>query len=316
MQHKPVLLDEVLTYLNPEEGKLYVDATFGFGGYSKEILDTSDCNLIAFDQDPDVITRANEFKDIYGKRFNFVKSNFVELCDQVAKLGYSKIDGIVFDLGVSSMQLDQAERGFSFQADAELDMRMSQEGMSARDVVNDLEEEELASIIYRYGDERYSRRIARAIIEERKINEIVTTKQLAELVYKAKPFERGKKIDPATKTFQAIRIFVNDELAVIENVLNSLMKILAPNAKLVVVNFHSLEDRILKEFLLNNSNKPESFSRYVPEVKQGVKKEEFFKILTKRPITAGDNELKANPRARSAKLRAATWIDSRVMQGE
>jgi 16S rRNA (cytosine1402-N4)-methyltransferase len=278
--HKPVMLEEVLSYLDPLEGKTYVDGTFGGGGYTKALLDSSVCYVIACDRDPDAIERAKSLKQLYQNRLEIIHSSFSGYKDHLR----SPVDGLVVDLGVSSYQLDQEERGFSFRFDAPLDMRMSKEGLSAYDVIQTYAEKDLADIIYHYGEERASRRIAKAIVLERKKNPITTTKQLANLIKSVIPFTK-EGIHPATLTFQALRIFVNNELIEIEEVLNLAKNILSPKGRLVTVSFHSLEDRIVKNFL--NSNK------------------DSFDVLTKKPIVATMGELKDNPRARSAKLRAA-----------
>lgn len=310
MQHKSVLLKEVISYLNPKAGEVYVDATFGAGGYSKKILETDGVTVVAFDQDPDVQSIADETKELYKDRFHFVADNFENIKEQVRKLGFEKINGVVFDLGVSSMQLDRADRGFSFAKDADLDMRMSKEGLSAKEIINSYREEQIADIIYRYGEEKLSRKIARLIVAEREQQEISTTSQLTKIIHKVRPPRFSDKIDPATKTFQAIRIFVNDELRVLQDALDSLVSLLAHNARLVAVSFHSLEDRIVKQFLTRNSNKTSSsVSRYFPDDKNKDQSQSFFEILTKKPIVPTLTETDQNVRARSAKLRAAMWYD-------
>ncbi len=297
MRHIPVMLKEVLQSLNPEDGKVYVDATFGNGGYSKAILNAANCKLIALDRDPSVASTAEDFKKEFGSRFEFRAGCFGDM----AELVFESVDGVVFDIGVSSMQIDQAERGFSFAKDAPLDMRMSKSGTSAFDIVNRTEEEELANIIYQFGEEKKSRRIAAKIVEARKAKPIETTKELAEIIYKVIR-KKPNEIDPATRTFQAIRIAVNDELGELSRGLNGACGILKPKGRLVVVSFHSLEDRIVKDFFNEKSGKTKGVSRYMPEIKQ--EKKALLSNVSKA-IAPSSEERDANPRARSAKLRYA-----------
>lgn len=295
-KHFPVMLPQVLETLNPEGGKLYVDATFGNGGYSEAILQAADCKLIALDRDPNVLPRADEMKKIYGNRFEFRAGQFGNFADLIPEA----IDGAVFDIGVSSMQLDQAERGFSFAKDAPLDMRMSQEGPSAADLVNSLPEEELANLIYNYGEEKKSRQIARRIIENRKLKPISTTKELAQIIYTVIHPQFGS-IDPATRTFQALRIAVNNELSELENGLSGATLRLKSNARLVVVDFHSLEDRIVKNFFKNQSGKKTHVSRYLPAVE--TKQQDVVFAECSKALLPSSEEVAQNPRSRSAKLR-------------
>lgn len=294
-KHFPVMLPQVLEALNPESGKLYVDATFGNGGYSEAILKAADCKLIALDRDPTVLPRAEELKKTYGNRFDFRPGQFGDFADLVPE----EIDGAVFDIGVSSMQLDQAERGFSFAKDAPLDMRMSQDGTSAADLVNTLKEEDLANLIYKYGEERKSRQIAHRIAETRKGKTIATTKELAQIIYSVIRPTPGS-IDPATRTFQALRIAVNDELGELENGLAGATLRLKSKGRLVVVDFHSLEDRIVKNFLKEKAGRTAHVSRYLPvaEIKQDADFSECSKVILPSP-----EEVAQNPRSRSAKLR-------------
>lgn len=242
-RHIPVMLNEVLDTLKPEAGKIYIDATFGNGGYSEAILKTANCTIIAIDRDPTVRTRAEEIKKLYGNRFEFITGTFGD----IAQLIKQPVDGVVFDIGVSSMQIDEGERGFSYAKEADLDMRMSQEGISAKDIVNTLPEKELADLIYQYGEERKSRQIARVIAARRETGEIRTTTELAELIYGIIPPRKGQT-DPATRTFQALRIAVNDELHQLEAGLWGALNILRADGRIIVVDFHSLEDRIVKNF--------------------------------------------------------------------
>ncbi len=298
--HVPVLLDEVLEALAPRDGAIYVDATFGAGGYSRAILDAADCAVWGLDRDPDAIAEGRPLAESYGGRLTLVEGRFGEMDDLVTA---RPIDGVALDLGVSSMQLDRPERGFSFRADGPLDMRMGGSGPSAADLVNGCPEAELADIIYRYGEERRSRRIARAIVEARRSERIERTLQLAEIVRAAvKP--RGETIHPATRTFQALRIAVNDELAEIDAGLAAAERLLAPGGRLAVVAFHSLEDRKVKSFLRTRSGALPRTSRHLPATTQ-VDRAPTFELLLKGARKPTATEISVNPRARSARLRAA-----------
>ena len=243
LEHTPVLLNEVIRTINPQSGKLYFDATFGWGGYTKKLLDSCACEVIAIDQDPKVKSRAKEFKREYGTRFNFIESKFSEICSVLKKLNTKKVDGFMFDIGVSSMQLDNPQRGFSFNKEGPLDMRMGTSELTAEEFINSVSEDELADIIYNYGDERKSRRIAKLIVEHRKINPIKTTLHLADIVLKANPKKNNHKKHPATKTFQAIRIYLNDEFNELFAGLTNAEQALGEDGKICVVTFHSLEDK-------------------------------------------------------------------------
>lgn len=295
-KHIPVMLQEVLAALNPQKGELYVDATFGNGGYTRAILEAANCKVIALDRDPTVRIRANEIKNMYGERFEFRFGQFGDFADLVPE----KINGAVFDIGVSSMQLDEAERGFSFSKEGALDMRMSQSGVSAKDIVNTYDEQALADLIYQYGEEKKSRQIAREIAEYRKHKEIETTTELAEIIYKVIHKKFGE-IDPATRTFQALRIAVNDELGELSRGLTGAANRLQKNGRLAVVNFHSLEDRIVKTFFKENGGRRVRVSKYAPEL---VQDEHLFAEVSKVIVPTAE-ECKRNPRARSAKLRFA-----------
>lgn len=295
-KHIPVMLQEVLTALKPQKGEVYVDATFGNGGYTKAILETADCKVIALDRDPTVKIRVNEFKNMYGDRFEFRAGQFGDFADLVPE----KINGAVFDIGVSSMQLDEAERGFSFSKEGALDMRMSQDGISAKDIVNSYDEEALADLIYQYGEERKSRQIAKRIAEYRQNKKIETTTELAEIIYSVIHKKFGE-IDPATRTFQALRIAVNDELDELSRGLSGAANRLQKNGRLVVVDFHSLEDRIVKNFFKENGGKRIRVSKYAPEL---VQDEHLFAEVSKVIMPTAE-ECGKNPRARSAKLRYA-----------
>ena len=299
-RHISVLGREAVQWLAPHAGGIYVDATFGAGGYSRAILDVAGTRVIGIDRDRTAIAGGFDLVDRSEGRLELIQDRFSNLAEVCAAQGVDTVDGVVMDVGVSSMQLDQAERGFSFRFDGPLDMRMGQAGPTAADVVAKASETDLANIIYIFGEERNSRRIARAIGAARKEAPIATTRALADLVarvVRAKPNE----IHPATRTFQALRIFVNEELDELAEALAAAERVLRPGGRLVVVSFHSLEDRIVKNFLADRG-KVSAGSRHLPEVAQAAPS---FEILTKRPVTPSEAEINANPRARSAKLRAA-----------
>ena len=304
-RHVPVLGREVLAWLNPREGGIYVDATFGAGGYSRAILDAKDTRVIGIDRDRSAIAGGFDLVDRSAGRLTLVEDRFSNLAEICSAQGVPAVDGVVMDIGVSSMQLDEPHRGFSFRADGPLDMRMGQDGVSAADVIASASEADLANVIYIFGEERHSRAVARAIVAARKEAPITTTRALADLVAKV---VRGKPgdIHPATRTFQALRIFVNQELDELHKALAAAERVLKPGGRLVVVSFHSLEDRIVKNFL-NDRAKAGGGSRHQPEV---AHRHPSFAILTKRPVTADDGEVSVNPRARSAKLRVAERTDA------
>lgn len=297
-RHIPVMLDEVLQYLAPKDGEVYVDATFGNGGYSEAILRAAQCKVIALDRDPTVKARADELKKNYGERFEFKAGTFSDFSDLVDE----QINGAVFDIGVSSMQLDDGYRGFSFAKEAPLDMRMSMTGTSAKDIVNTYTEEDLANLIYLYGEERKSRQIAAKIVDYREHKEIETTTELANLIYQVMPKHSGL-IDPATRTFQALRIAVNNELQELEDGLAGALSRLSGEGRLVVVDFHSLEDRIVKNFFIENSEKKIHISRYAKDSTMPDTGKPF--VLVSKAILPTEVECALNPRARSAKLRYA-----------
>ena len=299
-RHVSVLGREAVEMLAPRDGGIYVDATFGAGGYSRAILGTPGTRVIGIDRDRSAITGGFDLVDNSDGRLTLVEDRFSNLIEICTAQGIAAVDGVVMDVGVSSMQLDQGERGFSFRLGGPLDMRMGHDGPTAADVVAKASETDLANIIYIFGEERHSRGVARAIVAARKDAPITTTQGLADIVGKvvrSKPNE----IHPATRTFQALRIFVNEELDELHLALSASERVLKPGGRLVVVSFHSLEDRIVKDFF-NARGKAASGSRHLPEVAQAAPS---FQILTKRPVTPGDTEIAANPRARSAKLRAA-----------
>ena len=301
--HCSVLLNEVLENLAIKSGGKYLDCTFGAGGYSRAILDESDCYLTGLDQDPTVEKFVKETKSQFRDRFDFVQTNFA---DSSTKLSGKKYDGIVLDLGISSMQVDTAERGFSFMYDGPLDMRMGNDGMSAAEFIAGASEQEIADVIYKYGEEVLSRQIARSIVDARLEKPIETTLELAEIVRGAMHF-RKSKIDPATKTFQAIRIYINKELESLENFLANMENMLAPGGRIVIVSFHSLEDSIVKSFFKEHSPKKVSRSKYAKEPEPFIEGK-WLKTITKKPITPTREEISQNPRSRSAKLRCAEKI--------
>lgn len=307
--HIPVLLHEMLTYLAPAEQQIYVDATFGAGGYTRAILEHSaTAQVYAIDQDPEVAKFAEVCQRQYGDRFHFLQGKFSQMDILLQTAGVKQVHGIVMDIGVSSMQIDQPERGFSFLAEAKLDMRMNrnvEQKLSAFEVVNLFSEEHLADIIYQFGDEVFSRKIAHNIVKARHQAPITTTTELAELVRISYPIALRHKarIDPATKTFQAIRIFINQELEELENALAKTTELLAPGGRLVVVTFHSLEDRIVKTFLRRESGTLNSEKRN--KYKESMSQPANFQLLTKKGIQASAAEINYNIRARSARLRAA-----------
>ncbi|HEY4943624.1 MAG TPA: 16S rRNA (cytosine(1402)-N(4))-methyltransferase RsmH [Rhizomicrobium sp.] len=294
--HVPVMLAEVLKLLSPKDGEHYVDGTFGGGGYTRAILEAADCRVLGIDRDPDAIARGEALVKHFAGRLTLVQGEFSNL---ESYLGGERTDGVVLDLGVSSFQFDEPHRGFSFQGNGPLDMRMSRQGESAADFVNGADEKALSDVLFRLGEERNARRIARAIIAARPVTE---TAQLAEIVKQAQgPAAARFAIHPATRTFQALRIHVNDELGELERGLDAAANALAPNGRLVVVAFHSLEDRIVKRFLLGRSSAAPNASRHAP-VTRRVHQTSFRLLASLKP---GDGEVHANPRARSARLRAA-----------
>jgi 16S rRNA (cytosine1402-N4)-methyltransferase len=304
-RHIPVLGRRAVEYLAVRDGGIYLDTTFGAGGYSRAILDAARCNVIAIDRDPGALAQASDLIAAGHGRFVLEQDRFSNLAAIVARHGHDLIDGIVFDLGVSSMQLDETERGFSFRADGPLDMRMASAGASAADVVAQASEQDLAGIIATLGEERMARAVARAIVHERTQAPIRTTRALAEIVGRIVHARPGT-IHPATRTFQALRMFVNEELAELAAALKAAETVLRPGGRLVVVTFHSLEDRLVKTFL-NERGRRTAGSRPQPEV---IEPAPSFRILTGRPVTPEDTEIAANPRARSAKLRAAERTDA------
>lgn len=328
-RHISVLLPEVLDSIKPKDGELYIDGTFGAGGYSRAILEVADCRVLALDRDITAVRTATAIIQEFSNRLRVINRPFSDM-EEIARIEETPngqpaiegpfVDGVVLDIGVSSMQLDQAERGFSFMHDGPLDMRMSavidpltgeaaETGESAADFINRAEEETIANVIYAYGEEKKSRWIAKAIVKARAETPFTRTHELADLVLRV---FHGKKVDgrhPATRTFQALRIHVNDELGELARALGAAERILKPGGRLVAVTFHSLEDRIVKRFLTGRSGKEKGTSRYLPV--QSVKlKAPSFQIVNSRPLTPSQGELDVNPRSRSARLRAAIRTDA------
>jgi 16S rRNA (cytosine1402-N4)-methyltransferase len=294
--HVPVLTHETLQFLRPERGGLFVDCTVGLGGHSKALLEAGATRVIGFDRDLDALTTARLTLAPWGDRVELVHADYRSLDEVLDRQGVGPIDGALADLGVSSLQLDSPGRGFSFQRDEPLDMRMdATTGETAADLVAQSSERDLADAIYAYGEERFSRRIARAIVEERMEAPIVTTGRLAVIVRRAVPRRGYVRIDPATRTFQALRIWVNRELEGLDRFIEAVSRRLRFGARLVVISFHSLEDRIAKHTLRRLAQAADDAAP-------------SMKVLTKRPVMAGDDELQRNPRARSAKLRAAERV--------
>ncbi|HWA89722.1 MAG TPA: 16S rRNA (cytosine(1402)-N(4))-methyltransferase RsmH [Rhizomicrobium sp.] len=295
--HIPVLLDDVLETLSPKDGARYIDGTFGGGGYARAILEAADCKVLGIDRDPDAIARGQALVAKFAGRLTLVQGCFSDM----DTLSPEKADGVVLDLGVSSFQFDEPARGFSFRADGPLDMRMAKAGDSAADFVNSASEKELADVLYRYGEEHQSRRIARAIVAARPVTR---TAQLAEIVSEALgPAAQRYQIHPATRTFQALRIRVNDELGELERGLDAATEVLADKGRLSIVSFHSLEDRIVKRYLAERSTTAPKASRHAPEERRAGTP--LYRLLTSRPRSPSAAELERNPRARSARLRAA-----------
>ena len=302
-RHVPVLAREVVDALRPRDGGRYVDGTFGAGGYSSAVLDRAQCQVIALDRDPDAIATGQALAERYAPRLRLIEGRFGDMAELLAAEGVEDVDGVALDLGVSSMQFDQADRGFSFRASGPLDMRMERSGPSAADLVNEADEAELADIIWRHGEERKSRRVARAIVEARRQKPIETTGELAEIVRRAVGPQGRDESDPATRTFQALRIAVNDELGELERGLAAAEQVLAPGGRLAVVSFHSLEDRAVKQFVRARAGRVPAPSRHAPPRAQN--RATTLSDLTRKPVLPSADEIAKNPRARSARLRVA-----------
>ncbi len=316
-QHIPVLMDEVVSALKPRDNETYVDGTFGAGGYTRAVLDAADCLVVAIDRDPEAIDRSAELARCYGDRFRILEGCFGDMVTLLGNADMDAVDGVMLDIGVSSFQLDEAERGFSFQEDGPLDMRMSADGESAADVVNAYDEEDIANIIYDYGEERKSRRIASAIVKRRTEAPFERTLDLAKLVEAVvgrPPMKKGRKpVHPATRTFQALRIHVNDELGELRRGLEAAEQLLRPEGRLVVVSFHSLEDRVVKNFMAERSGHVPAASRHMPMSLEAATPPSF-RLETRGVIKPSKSEEDRNPRARSAKLRVAVRTDAPCWQ--
>ncbi len=300
--HEPVLLDEVVAGLAVQPGSTQVDGTFGAGGYTRALLGAGAGRVIAFDRDPTAIEEGRSL--VPDPRLELVHERFSLMDRALAGLGIAPVDGIALDVGVSSMQLDRAERGFSFSKDGPLDMRMSQAGQSAADFLNQADEAEIARVLRDYGEDPRARAVARAIVAARPLTR---TAELAAVVRKALGYRQGQKSDPATRTFQAIRIHLNAELEELEQGLRAAERVLRPGGRLAVVTFHSLEDRIVKRFLKERSGNVPAGSRHRPQIARGPAPT-FEKVA--RPVAPSERELARNPRARSARLRTAVRTDA------
>ena len=305
MRHYPVMLPEVLNALAPQDGETYVDGTFGNGGYSEAFLKAANCNVVGLDRDPNVQPRAEELSAQYDERFRLIETPFSKM-DEV---GLSEVDAVVLDIGVSSMQLDQAERGFSFMRSGPLDMRMGNTGPTAADAVKTLSHSDLIRIFQVYGEERRARRAADFIVRARDEGDISTTEELADIVERA--LGRSGKNHPATRVFQALRIFINDELGELYRGLCAAEKILKPGGRLIVVTFHSLEDRIVKSFLRRRAGEVSGGSRYAPEIKHEGPAPSFTEGK-RSVIKPSKTEVTENARSRSAKLRFAIRTEADV----
>lgn len=311
LRHTPVLLEEVMAALKPRDGEIYVDGTFGAGGYSRAMLEAADCQVYALDRDPAAVAGSRGLVNEFSGRLTVIEGRFSDVEVLLAEHGVTRVDGIALDIGVSSMQLDQAERGFSFQQDGPLDMRMSSAGESAADVVNNHDEADLTRILQRLGEEPRARRIAAAIVKARAEKPITRTSELANIVASAIGFYRKKGArakHPATRTFQALRIYVNDELGELARGLAAAERTLKPEGRLCVVCFHSLEDKIVKAFMIERSGSLPGPSRHLPVAANDSgsgKNAPTFEIRRKRADKPSEDEIGRNPRARSARLRAA-----------
>ncbi len=298
--HVPVLLKEAMEALEPRADGVYVDGTFGGGGYARALLDRG-ARVIALDRDPTAIRAGEALRASFGGRLELVEARFSELVEVMKRIGVDAADGIVLDIGVSSMQFDEAARGFSFRFDASLDMRMGGSGRSAADILRDEDEATIADILFHYGEERAARRIARAIVADRETKPFTSTLELAGMIARVAPARRGELTHPATRSFQALRIAVNDELGELARGLCAAERLLKSGGRLAIVTFHSLEDRIVKQFFASRSGRGRAASRRLPG--EPAEAEPTFEVPRGQPIEAGEAETSANPRARSAKLR-------------
>ena len=298
--HVPVLLGEAIEALEPRAGGLYVDATFGAGGYSRALLDRG-ASVIAIDRDPSAIRAGAALAASSRGRLELVEARFGDLDEVVRRLGVDAVDGVALDVGVSSMQLDEAERGFSLRFDAPLDMRMEAQGRSAADILRDEDEATIADILFYFGEERAARRIARAIVADRTLKPFTSTLRLAELIARIAPARRGELTHPATRAFQALRIAVNDELGELVRGLGAAERLIRPGGRLAVVTFHSLEDRIVKQFFASRSGRGRTTSRLLPGEEAAALP--TFEVPRGQPIEPSEEEARANPRSHSARLR-------------
>ena len=303
--HLPVLRNQVLAALNPQDGETFIDGTFGAGGYTRALLEAADCKVFALDRDPDAVALGRSLEDEFQGRLTIQQRRFSEMETAFSEVGLSAVDGVALDVGVSSMQLDQADRGFSFTIDGPLDMRMSGKGQTAANFVNTASQADLADVIWRYGEEPASRRIARAVVRERELQPLKRTTQLAKIVARAVGAKgRSGKRHPATRVFQALRIFINDELNELQLGLGAAERLLVEGGRLCVVTFHSLEDRIVKRFLLERSGGAARGSRHAPEEQAlGASRQSTFSLESKGAIRPSPEEIEKNPRSRSARLR-------------
>ncbi len=304
--HVPVLLEPLLAAVAPVRG-IWVDGTFGAGGYARGLIDAGAARVIGIDRDPTALAAAKGWAADFGDRLTLAGGTFGDLDSIAAEAGAPAVDGVVLDIGVSSMQIDQPARGFSFQKDGPLDMRMGDDGPTAADLVNGLPEARLADVLYQYGEETAARRIARAIVHDRRATPFTTTLQLAGLIERLLPRPKPGQPHAATRSFQALRIAVNDELGQLARGLAAAEAALAPGGHLAVVTFHSLEDRVVKRFLQLRSGRAPQGSRHAPEAAPEAPR---FDLVTRRAVAPSDAEVAANPRARSAKLRVARRLDA------
>lgn len=311
--HLPVMLAEVLTALAPADGDVIIDGTFGGGGYTTAILQAARCTVLGIDRDLDAIVRAEKMAEV-NPRLVPLLGCFGDLDTLAEQAGHSAVDGVVLDIGVSSFQIDQAERGFSFMKDGPLDMRMGGSGPSAADVVNRMSEKGLADVIFRLGEEKNARRIARVLVQRRAEVPFETTADLASVVEDAVGGRRGARVHPATLTFQAIRMYVNDELGELARGLRAAEHILKPGGRLVVVTFHSLEDRLVKQWMKQKAGAVPSGSRHMPLLSRGP--QPAFELQENKAVQPSEKEVETNPRARSAKLRAAIRTNADAAQDE
>jgi 16S rRNA (cytosine1402-N4)-methyltransferase len=307
--HIPVMLSEVLEALSPRDGGCYLDGTFGGGGYTRAILERAACHVWAIDRDETAIARGADLAARFPGRLHLLQGRFGDMVGLLAGAGVTRLDGVVLDIGVSSFQIDDPARGFSFRAEGPLDMRMGRDGTeTAADLVNHLPEPDLADVLFQYGEERASRRVARAIVAARAEAPIETTGRLASIIRSVLPKDKSG-IDPATRSFQALRIKVNDELGEIERALEQAVRLMNPGGRIVVVSFHSLEDRIVKRFMTDAAGRAPAPSRHDPRGLTGAAPARF-RLLTPKAVKPSDAEVAVNPRSRSARLRAIACLEA------